>query len=153
MVRRLQRQDGFTTPLVVVVFSLMVLVIGGISVDLWRVLADHREVAGWADGAAIAGATAVDLEKLRDDPSQPPQLDRVEAIDRACQYLASQAGVTDCPAPAAGVTVAAERITVRVTSHVELFMLKGLAIFDPESDTSPIQVSAVADAVALRGAP
>ena len=62
-------EGGFSAPIMVLIMAMMVLFIGGISIDLWRVIADHREVSGLADGAAIpdrqpAGAASTDEEAI-----------------------------------------------------------------------------------------
>ncbi|MGH9030897.1 MAG: pilus assembly protein TadG-related protein, partial [Acidimicrobiia bacterium] len=39
---------------------LMLLLLGGISLDLWRAFSERRALASAADAAAIAGASALD---------------------------------------------------------------------------------------------
>ncbi len=147
-------EAGFSTPLLVLMLGFMVLLLGGLSVDLWRVLAEHREVAGLVDGASIAGSTAIDLDFVRDNPSvpEPPLLPEL-AIDRACRYLEDHGDITACPTPDAEVVVAADTITVTVTRDVELTFLAALVTLDPSADTSPIRVSAEGVGRALRGGP
>jgi Flp pilus assembly protein TadG len=66
----------------------MLLFLGGLSVDLWRVLSERRALAGMADSAAIAAATALDEGTYR-------SLGRIEldpdlARRRALESLAGQ---------------------------------------------------------------
>lgn len=42
-----------------------VLFLGGLSVDLWRVIAVRRDLATMADGAAASGADGIDADLLR----------------------------------------------------------------------------------------
>jgi Flp pilus assembly protein TadG len=44
---------------------LMVLAVGGLSVDLWRSFSERRALAGVADAAARAGASAIDEDRYR----------------------------------------------------------------------------------------
>ena len=44
--------------------ALVLLVLGGISLELWRVVDEHRRLSGLAEGAALSGATAIDVEAL-----------------------------------------------------------------------------------------
>lgn len=44
-----------------------VLFLGGLSVDMWRAFTERRILAGMADGAVVAGATAVDVAEWRNN--------------------------------------------------------------------------------------
>ncbi len=44
---------------------MMILIVGGISLDLWRVVAQHRALGEVADAAAAAGSNGVDIEHYR----------------------------------------------------------------------------------------
>lgn len=147
----LHREDGFSSPILIAVFAFMVLFIGGVSVDLWRVLSEHREVAGLVDGAAIAGATALDVDALYDD--EPARLDPVLARDRVCQYMAFHDGLPlgDCPGPQLGLTVGLDVVTVSYERDVPLTLLNAVSLFG--GDTDPIAVSAVSEVTLQRGVP
>jgi hypothetical protein len=60
----------------------------GIVVDTWRVFAERQDLSGMADAAAIAGATAVDIEQL--NLTGDVVLDSEEAEKRALEYLRRQ---------------------------------------------------------------
>jgi Flp pilus assembly protein TadG len=43
----------------------MILLLGGLSLDLWRAYSERRALAAAADAAAVAGAAAIDLDAFR----------------------------------------------------------------------------------------
>jgi hypothetical protein len=132
--------------------AMMLLIIGGLSVDLWRVLAEHRDVAGLVDGAATAGATGVDTEAIRADPEAPILLEPGEARLRACEYLEHHGGLApNCVAPGVGVSIVGDSITVRMERDVDLTLLRIVQALS--GDLAPIRVGAEATAAALRGTP
>jgi Flp pilus assembly protein TadG len=45
--------------------TLLLFVVGGISIDLWRVVAARQDLAQRADAAATAGANAIDADEFR----------------------------------------------------------------------------------------
>ncbi len=45
--------------------SLILFVVGGISIDLWRVVAARQDLVQRADSAAAAGANAIDTDEFR----------------------------------------------------------------------------------------
>ena len=92
-----RNEAGFSAPVMVMFVAILVLLVGGISVDLWRVVAEHRRITTLVDGAAIAGATAVDEEQLYTEPGLAPQLDEAEAVGRVCDYLARNGVAQTCP--------------------------------------------------------
>lgn len=61
------------------------LFLGGLSVDLWRAFTERRVLAGMADGAAVAAASALDENSFR--ASGDILLDPPAASDRAMAYL------------------------------------------------------------------
>ncbi len=144
-------EGGFSAPIMVLIMAMMVLFIGGISIDLWRVVADHREVTGLADGAAIAGATAVDIAAYEADPTLDPILDPAVATQRVCQYMADHEGVTSCPSAALTVDFAPDlsAITVSFQREVELTFLRIVEV----GGADPIVVYSDAVVELQRGTP
>lgn len=138
-------EAGFTSVSFMLMMLVMVVAVGGISVDLWHVVAEHRDVAGVVDGAALAGAAAVDRDGLRADPTMV-RLQPEEATTRACDYLRSYGRVSLCPGPEADVVVGPDTVTVTVRRSVGLTLLQILSGLDPGADTSPIEVGATATA-------
>jgi Flp pilus assembly protein TadG len=87
--------------------SVMLLALGGVSVDLWRSFSERRALAAGADAAALAGASAIDEDRYRASgvlalvpavaerrarASLAAQLDR--AAMRAAAVYATDASVT-----------------------------------------------------------
>lgn len=64
---------------------IMVLALGGISLDLWRAFSDRRLVAGVVDAAAIAGSSGLDEDHLR--ATGEARLDPWTARQRAARVL------------------------------------------------------------------
>lgn len=148
--RSVRSESGFSTPVIVVLIAMMVLLLGGVAVDLWRVVAEHRKVVGLVDGAAIAGATAIDEERLYAGLDIEPTLDDVEAVARVCDYLARNGVLQTCPGDVA-VAVGTADVTVSFSREVEVTLLRLLTLAG--GDTSPIDVGATSTAVAQRRSP
>lgn len=140
-------------PVVIWIVAATILLLGGVSVDLWRVLGEYRSVAGVVDGASIAGATAVDLDRLRSEPGVVPELDMALAFDRACAYLIEHGSTTTCSGPDVSIVPTATSVTVTVTRDVDLTLLQGLNAFGNGADTSAIRVTASGTSTILRGLP
>ncbi len=138
---RLEHDDGFTSVTFMLMLLILVVAVGALSVDLWHLVAEHREVAGVVDGAAISAAGAVDTEALRSDPPivrlQPDQ-----ALGRACSYLQANGGVGICPGPEAEIVVDLDAVSVTMRREVNLTLLKIFTGLDPDVDTSAIEVGA-----------
>ena len=66
------------------VAAVVTLVLAGIGVELWRVVEEHRRLSGLAEGAALSGATAVDLALLYAG-IEDPLLDDLEAENQRLQ--------------------------------------------------------------------
>lgn len=98
----------------------MVLALGGLSVDLWRAFSDRRLVAGVVDAAAIAGASGVDEERLR--TTGEARLDPTLARQRAAAALAAHGDAVQSPA----ITVAPDgsSISVSGTREVQLTLAR-----------------------------
>ncbi len=143
-------EGGFSTPVMVLFIALLVLLLGGISVDLWRVIAEHREITTLVDGAAIAGATAVDEELLYAEPGLAPQLDEAEAIARVCDYLFRNGVAASCPGDV-DVVVGVADLTVTFERDVDVTLLRLLTLAGGSVD--PIEVGSTSTAVLQRIAP
>lgn len=96
------------------------LFLGGLAVDLWRVMNVRRELAGLADAAAIHGATALDETVFR--ATGAVMLDPVAAQGRARSYLAPrlEAGT------GSRVSLRPDRVAVMLTRPVRLSLLGAL---------------------------
>ncbi len=94
--------------------------VAGLAVDTWRVFAERQALAGLADSASIAGATAVDVVEFRN--SGTVQLDHDMAAARAVDYLNAHASDLDDDI-AASITFPADGIEVTLTREVELTII------------------------------
>jgi uncharacterized membrane protein len=115
----------------------VLLCMGGVSLDLWRVLSERRALAGVADAASIAGATGVDEAAFRSTGAV--RLDVGLAEQRARASLLGQADVG--PLTGAGITATPEAVTVVLTGSVPLTLLRVLV---PDAGAIDLQVRAVA---------
>ena len=136
---------GFTSVTFMLMMLVLVVAVGAISVDLWHLVAEHREVAGLVDGAAISAASAVDVEALRLVPPMV-KLQPDRAVARACSYLQAHGGVGPCPGPSAQVVVGDGSVSVTMRRDVNLTLLRIFSGFDTHVDTSPIEVTATSTA-------
>lgn len=138
---RWETDDGFTSVTFMLMLLVLIIAVGALSVDLWHLVAEHREVAGVVDGAAISAASAVDTEALRGDPPivrlQPDQ-----AMLRACSYLQANGGIGTCPGPEVEIVVGLDAVSITMRRHVSLTLLKIFTGLDPEANTSAIEVGA-----------
>ena len=112
---------------VLAVTMLVIVPLGGVSMDLWRVFAAHRSMAAVADNAAQAGANGIDVDRARAgviilDPG------RAETI--AGQVLA--ASPPRVPGAVSQVVASPARVVVRVSGRVRtpLLALVGVASID-----------------------
>lgn len=136
------REAGFAALGLVLVAAVVTLVLAGIGVELWRVVEEHRRLSGLAEGAALSGATAVDLASLYAG-MEDPLLDDLEAEQRACDYLSRYGGIA-CPSQAQ-VVVSGATIEVVVTGNLDLTLLRVV-----QPGATPIVVSASGVATAFR---
>ncbi len=112
--------EAGTVSIVGVGLVLMILLVGGISLDLWRVVVQHRALAEVADAAAAAGSNGIDLEHFRSSGEVVLDVDQASAY--AYWSLANQ----DLPTSfteVSGVRVEPGRITVVVRGRVDFSLL------------------------------
>jgi hypothetical protein len=130
------RDERGTMTLWVLGLCIAVLFLGGLSLDLWRVITVRRSLVAMADTGATAGANGLDQAALRNGVLHlDPSLARADADDG----LRAQSG---WPAvDAATVDVSANRVTVTVRAHVE-FTLLGIFV---HGDPVEVQASASAE--------
>jgi Flp pilus assembly protein TadG len=63
------RRESGTITLWMLGLCLMLFLLGGISLDLWRAFSERRSLAATADAAAVAGASALDEAAYRRMPN------------------------------------------------------------------------------------
>ena len=125
-----------TITLWVLGLCLMMLLLGGISLDLWRAFSERRALASAADAAALAGSAALDEAAFR--RHGVVQLDPIEAERRARSSLQSQFDVEALRD--VDVVVSATTVRVEVTGRVDFTLL---SLADP-GDPLEIRVAATA---------
>ena len=112
--------------------SMVLMVLGGLSIDLWRVLAERRLLAATADAAAVAAVSAIDLTFYRDPVAiptaidQPVRLDPLPAEQRALESV-RRSGVRLSADPHVDFEDGDTRIVVRLENQVEFGLLRLLA--------------------------
>jgi hypothetical protein len=112
--------------------SAVLMVLGGLSIDLWRVLAERRLLAATADAAAVAAVSAIDLSLYRDPAAvptavdEPVRLDPVLAEQRALESI-RRSGVRLSADPRIDFEDGDTRIVVQVENRIEFGLLRLLA--------------------------
>ncbi len=118
--------------------AVMLLFVGGLSLDLWRAISARQLLANAADAAAIAGSTGLDTARFRD--TGEVVLDPAVAAQRVRDSLARQGGVPLVAAPAVEVDPDPPRVEVVLTGQVRLTLLRVLL---PDQPPLTIRVRAV----------
>lgn len=108
-------------------FTIAVLFLGGIAVDLFRGFGRRQELAGMADSAAVAGATALDIPLFRSGGLV--RLDPVLAEARAWDHLGAEAGFDD--EITAFVAATEDEIVVELETTVEFTLMRLLYHGEP----------------------
>jgi hypothetical protein len=117
--------------------------IAGLVIDGGVLLTSHRELQSVADGAARAGATRVDMARLRASGGTAVQLDPTLALDATRNYL--QDALRDnrlawqAP-PGAQVEVGSRRVSVLVSGTLRTAFLRLVHI-----ESVPVEAAAFAD--------
>lgn len=118
-----------------VVLSVILLSLGGLSVDLWRVLADRKELAAAADAAAYAAAGRIDEEHYRATGQIVLHPDLATAA--ATAILAAREG-NGADLVDADVLVAADVASVTLVGRTDTLLLR---LLDPSLRTLEMRVT------------
>ncbi|MDH4116430.1 MAG: pilus assembly protein TadG-related protein [Acidimicrobiia bacterium] len=117
------RDERGSTTLWTLGLALSLLMLGGISIDLWSALGAHRDLAGIADAAAVAAASGVDTERFRNDGVV--RLDEGLAEGLALSLIAAQPNGADLSAaPVVVVAADGQSVTVDLQRRVNLTLLR-----------------------------
>lgn len=116
------------------VLSVILLSLGGLSVDLWRVLADRRELASTADAAAYAAAGRIDEAHYRATGQVVLRPDTATAA--AASILAAREG-DGADLIDADVVVAPDAATVTLVGRTDTLLLR---LLDPSLRTLDLTV-------------
>jgi len=114
---------------------LLVLALGGLSIDLWRGVVVRKSVAAVADAAAVAGASGIDETAWRGDELA---LDPARARALAERLILAE---PDAVALRWRIDVTPDDITVTIERDVDLTLLR---IMDPSGGPLVVRVSATA---------
>lgn len=114
----------------------------GLAIDGGVLLTSRRELQSVADGAARAGATRVDMDRLRGSGGADVQLDPVLAAAAARAYLDDRLGheLTWQSAPDSQIDVSSRRVHVLIHGSVRTAFLRVMRI-----DAVPLAATAFAD--------
>ena len=107
-----------TITLWVLGLSISLMFLGGLSLDLWRAVAERRQLSSMADTAATAAANGVDVDALR---AGALRLDPVRA--RAIAVASLGADPHSASLDGANVSITANRVTVSLRDHVRFSLL------------------------------
>jgi len=109
--------------------SLCVLMVGALSAELWRAIGERQELVAMADAAAIAAASAIDLDHYRS--TGEAVIDREEAPVRALQVIAGSSGGADLStSPSVAIAGDGSSVTVELTREVPFGLIRILALDD-----------------------
>jgi len=116
--------------------------VAGLAIDGGVLVSSRRELQSVADGAARAGATRLDLVRLRDSGGADVQLDPTLAVTTARVYLAERlpAELTWQATPNVQVDATGRRVHVTIEGTQPTAFLRIVHI-----DSVPIAASAFAD--------
>jgi Flp pilus assembly protein TadG len=98
----------------------MLLFLGGISLDLWRAYDERHTLAGEADAAAVAGAGGIDQNYF--STYGEVRLDPAAARSAAESFVQSQPDAKDITD--IQVTATTDRVTVKLTRNVDFTLMK-----------------------------
>jgi Flp pilus assembly protein TadG len=124
-----------TVTLWVLGLCVSLLFLGGLGLDLWRAVAERRQLSAMADSAATAAANGVDVDALR---AGTVRLDPVRA--RAIAIATLDRDPHTAGLDAVDIGIEGNRVTVVLRDHVD-FSLLGIFLGGQHVD---VQVRAVA---------
>ena len=132
----MRRRESGTITIWILGLCLMLFLLGGISLDLWRAFSERRALAAAADAAALAGASALDEGAYRQ--SGAVVLVPTDAERRAATSLARQ--LDRRALTGSSVRATDQLVVVEVTGDVDFSLLQLLS----PGDSFDITVRAVA---------
>jgi Flp pilus assembly protein TadG len=111
------REHG-TITLWVLGLCIALMFLGGLSLDLWRAVAERRQLSSMADSAATAAANGVDVDALR---AGTLRLDPARA--RAIALASLDEDAHSSALDGIDIAVVANRVTVTLRDHVRFSLL------------------------------
>ncbi len=131
------REESGQITLWVLGLAVALLGLGGISVDLWRVMGERSELAVIADSAAVAGANGIDVDWFR--ATGEVRLLEPLARDLALSILSQEDVVV------VELTVQNDRMVVQIRREVAFSLLNILTAGQDPSVTIDVVGRATAD--------
>lgn len=116
------------------------LMLGAMSAELWRIMGERQELVAMADGAALAAASAIDLEIYREQGV--PVLDPADASRLALAVISQSSGAVDLAAPPI-IEVADDGSSVRVElkRQVPFGLIRFLSMADNSFEVTGVAVA------------
>lgn len=116
------------------------LMLGAMSAELWRIMGERQELVAMADGAAVAAASAIDLEIYREQGV--PILDPADASSLALAVISQSSGAADLAAPPI-IEVADDGTSVRVElkRQVPFGLIRFLSMADDSFEVTGVAVA------------
>lgn len=116
------RGDGGFFTIWLLGLCILLLALGGVSVDLWHAFSQRQQLAGVADSAAVAGASGIDTETYY--ATGNVVLDPNTATARADDSVAAQQDASSLVGfPAVSFSPDKSEITVTLNGKCSLFLL------------------------------
>ena len=114
--------------------------LGAMSAELWRIMGERQELVAMADGAALAAASAIDLEIYRQQGVAV--LDPADASSLALAVISQSSGAAQLSAPPI-IEVADDGSSVRVElkRHVPFGLIRFLAMADDSFEVTGVAVA------------
>ena len=134
---RLRQDEGGQATLIILVWVLIVIALVGVVSDGGQALAQRRELQGYADGAARAGAAALNQDALVG--ANVAQIDPQQAQADVAQYL-SAAGFTGSP-PLVNVTPGEISVSLTQSYHPTFDQFIGISNVTLHASSSSAPVS------------
>lgn len=122
--RRLRAAEGGFLAIWLLGVCFVLLALGGVSLDLWRVFAARQELAGIADAAALAGASGIDQAAAR---RGTVVLDQPDAERLAALSVAAQTDRSALVSWRLSVSPDGQEVTVVADGRASLTLLRLLA--------------------------
>lgn len=120
-----REENGFFT-IYVLGLCMCMFFVGGLSLDIWRVFTERREVASIADAATLVGAAQLDLDAFKAQPSVI-RLDPAAARQRALAYIDKAATDEGIELTDKRVDVVDGQVLVTISRSVDMTLTKVLS--------------------------
>ncbi len=129
MTRRLHRDEDGTITIWVLGLCVVVLMLGGIGLDLWRATSARRALGQAAEAAAIAGAAQLDQAAYRS--GNRVRLDPARARAAAAAHLDASSSSFDGLEVSPSINAAPTGVRVELRSSIDLGLTRVLVGGEP----------------------